>query len=151
MLELREELKDKVDIQIVAFPQQGMYSYKGGRELVEEALKMGADVVGGIPHYEPAREFGEKSIHEAVKLALKYDKLIDIHCDETDDPQSRFVELLNALVPVSYTHLALARVCSGFCSRRMTRSRSSFGALISRYASKSFSSNILIPPFQGVL
>lgn len=98
MLELREELKDKVEIQIIAFPQQGMYTYKGGRELVEEALKMGADVVGGIPHYEPAREFGEKSVHETVKLAMKYDKLIDVHCDETDDPQSRFVELLNALV-----------------------------------------------------
>ena len=59
---------------------------------------MGADVVGGILHYEPAREFGEKSIHDIVKLALKYDKLIDVHCDETDDPNSRFVEILNALV-----------------------------------------------------
>lgn len=98
MLELREEVKDTVDIQIVAFPQEGMYMYKGGHELVEEALKMGADVVGGIPHYEPAREFGEKSIHDIVALALKYDKLIDVHCDETDDTHSRFVELLNALV-----------------------------------------------------
>ena len=98
MLELREELKDKVEIQIVAFPQQGMYTYKGGRDLVEEALKMGADVVGGIPHYEPAREFGEKSVHDIVELALKYEKLIDVHCDETDDTHSRFVELLNALV-----------------------------------------------------
>lgn len=98
MLELKEHLKDKVDIQIVAFPQEGMYMYKGGRDLVEEALKMGADVVGGIPHYEPAREFGEKSIHDIVKLALKYDKMIDVHCDETDDPHSRFVELLNGLV-----------------------------------------------------
>ncbi len=98
MLELREEVKNIVDIQIVAFPQEGMYTYKGGRDLVEEALKMGADVVGGIPHYEPAREFGEKSVHDIVELALKYDKLIDVHTDETDDPQSRFVELLNALV-----------------------------------------------------
>ncbi|TYB75871.1 amidohydrolase family protein [Bizionia myxarmorum] len=98
MLEMKEDLKDKVDIQIVAFPQEGMYMYKGGVELVEEALKMGADVVGGIPHYEPAREFGEKSIHDIVKLALKYDKMIDVHCDETDDPHSRFVELLNGLV-----------------------------------------------------
>lgn len=98
MLELREEVKNIVDIQIVAFPQQGMYTYKGGRDLVEEALKMGADVVGGIPHYEPAREFGEKSVHDIVELALKYDKMIDVHTDETDDPQSRFVELLNALV-----------------------------------------------------
>ena len=98
MLEMKQELKDIVDIQIVAFPQEGMYMYKGGRDLVEEALKMGADVVGGIPHYEPAREFGEKSIHDIVKLALKYVKMIDVHCDETDDPHSRFVELLNALV-----------------------------------------------------
>lgn len=98
MLELREELKHILEIQIIAFPQEGMYTYKGGRDLVEEALKMGADVVGGIPHYEPAREFGEKSVHDIVNLALKYDKLIDVHCDETDDPQSRFVELLNALV-----------------------------------------------------
>lgn len=98
MLELKAELKDVVDIQIVAFPQEGMYMYKGGRDLVEEALKMGADVVGGIPHYEPAREFGEKSIHDIVKMAMKYDKLIDVHCDETDDPHSRFVELLNGLV-----------------------------------------------------
>lgn len=98
MLEMKQELKDIVDIQIVAFPQQGMYMYKGGRDLVEEALKMGADVVGAIPHYEPAREFGEKSIHDTVELALQYDKLIDVHCDETDDPHSRFVELLNALV-----------------------------------------------------
>lgn len=98
MLEMKEDLKHIVDIQIVAFPQEGMYMYKGGRDLVEEALKMGADVVGGIPHYEPAREFGEKSVHDIVKLALKYDKLIDVHCDETDDPHSRFVELLNALV-----------------------------------------------------
>jgi len=98
MLEMKQELKDIVEIQIVAFPQEGMYTYRGGLELVEEALKMGADVVGGIPHYEPAREFGEKSVHDIVKLALKYDKLIDVHCDETDDVQSRFVELLNALV-----------------------------------------------------
>ena len=98
MLEMKEDLKHIVDIQIVAFPQQGMYTYKGGRDLVEEALKMGADIVGGIPHYEPAREFGEKSVHDIVNLALKYDKPIDVHCDETDDPHSRFVELLNALV-----------------------------------------------------
>lgn len=98
MLEMKEDLKHIVDIQIVAFPQEGMYMYKGGRDLVEEALKMGADAVGGIPHYEPAREFGEKSVHDIVGLALKYDKLIDVHCDETDDPHSRFLELLNALV-----------------------------------------------------
>ena len=97
LLELREELKDIVTIQIVSFPQEGMYAYPHGAELVEEGLRLGADCVGGIPHYELAREFGEKSVHKAVELAVKYDKLIDLHCDETDDDQSRFVELLTAL------------------------------------------------------
>ena len=100
MLELREELKDIVTIQIVSFPQEGMYAFKGGYELVEEGLKMGADCVGGIPHFEWAREIGEKSIHSIVELAVKHDKMIDVHCDETDDVMSRFLELLNALVMV---------------------------------------------------
>lgn len=98
MLELREEVKDIVTIQIVSFPQEGMYAYKGGYELVEEGLKLGADCVGGIPHFEWARETGEKSVHSTVALALKYDKMIDVHCDETDDVMARFLELLNALV-----------------------------------------------------
>jgi len=98
MLELREELKDMITIQIVSFPQEGMYAYKDGYELVEEGLKMGADCVGGIPHFEWAREIGEKSVHSTVELALKYDKMIDVHCDETDDVMARFLELLNALV-----------------------------------------------------
>lgn len=58
---------------------------------------MGADCVGAIPHYEACREFGERSMHTTVELAARYGKLIDVHCDETDDPNSRFVELLAAL------------------------------------------------------
>lgn len=96
MLELKEEVRDLVDMQIIAFPQEGMYAYRGGDELVEEALKMGADVVGAIPHFEYTREFGEKSVKKTIELALKYNKLIDIHCDETDDEQSRFLEVLAA-------------------------------------------------------
>ena len=96
-LEVRDEVKDILDLQIVAFPQEGMYAYKDGDKLVEEGLKMGADCVGAIPHFELAREFGEKSIHKTIELAVKYNKLIDVHCDETDDTQSRFLELLNAL------------------------------------------------------
>ena len=94
MLELREEMKDLAEIQIVAFPQEGMYSYKGGAELVEEGLKMGADCVGAIPHFEYTAELGTKSVKKAVELAVKYDKLVDVHCDETDDDMSRFVEVL---------------------------------------------------------
>ena len=114
MLEIREQLKDNVTIQIVAFPQEGMYAYKGGDEMVEEALKMGADCVGSIPHFEWAREIGEKSIHRTVELAVKYNKLIDVHCDETDDVMSRFVELLNALVMSEGigTRTAASHTCS---------------------------------------
>ncbi len=114
ILELREELKDIVTIQIVSFPQEGMYAYKGGHELVEEGLKMGADCVGGIPHFEWAREIGEKSVHSTVALAVKYDKMIDVHCDETDDVMARFVELLNALVMTEGigTKTAASHTCS---------------------------------------
>ncbi|MDI9519981.1 MAG: amidohydrolase family protein [Bacillota bacterium] len=127
LLELKEEMKHIVDIQVVAFPQNGMYTYKGGRDLVEEALKMGADVIGGIPHYEPAREFGEKSIHDIVELALKYKVLIDVHCDETDDPHSRFVELLNALV-----------LLEGYGDKATASHTCSFGSADDSYAYRMF-------------
>lgn len=97
LLELREELRDVVTLQVVAFPQEGMFSYPRGAELVEEGLRMGADCVGAIPHYEACREFGERSMHVTVELAAKYGRLIDVHCDETDDPASRYLELLAAL------------------------------------------------------
>lgn len=96
MLELRDEVKETCDLQIIAFPQEGMYAYKGGDELVEEALKMGADLVGAIPHFEFTREDGVKSVKKAFELAVKYNKMVDIHCDETDDDQSRFIEVLAA-------------------------------------------------------
>ncbi|SPU18209.1 cytosine deaminase [Niallia circulans] len=97
LLEVKEEMKPFVDIQLVAFPQEGILSYPQGQELLEEALKLGADVVGGIPHYEFTREMGVKSVEIAFKLADKYDKLLDFHCDETDDEQSRFIETVAAL------------------------------------------------------
>lgn len=96
LLELKEELKNEVNVQIVAFPQEGILSYPNGKELVENAIKMGADVVGAIPHFEFTREYGVESLNFAVKLAEKYDKLVDVHCDEIDDEQSRFLETLAA-------------------------------------------------------
>lgn len=94
LLEVKEEMKEFVEIQIVAFPQEGILSYKGGLELLEKALIMGADVVGAIPHFEYQRDWGVQSIKEAVALAVKYDRLMDVHCDEIDDEQSRFLEVL---------------------------------------------------------
>ncbi|ARS52808.1 cytosine deaminase [Kushneria konosiri] len=91
---LRDELKDRIDIQVVAFPQEGLLSYPGGEKLMEEALEIGADVVGGIPHFEYTRELGVASMKRVIELALKYDRLVDVHCDEIDDPNSRFLEVL---------------------------------------------------------
>lgn len=94
MLELREEMKGIVDIQIVAFPQEGIQSYPNGMELMENAMRMGADCVGAIPHFEFTREYGVESLNFAVKLAEKYDRLVDVHCDEIDDEASRGLETL---------------------------------------------------------
>lgn len=97
MLEVRSEIAPWLDLQIVAFPQEGILSYPNGEALLEEALKMGADVVGAIPHFEFTREYGVDSLHKAVALACKYDRPVDVHCDETDDEQSRFLETLAML------------------------------------------------------
>src|SRR5690625_3097410 len=94
LLEVKEEMAPFVDLQLVAFPQEGFLSYPNGTELTEEALKTGADVVGGIPHFEFTREYGVDSMKIAFDLAEKYDRLVDIHCDEIDDEQSRFVEVV---------------------------------------------------------
>ncbi len=96
MLELREELRDTVDIQIVAFPQEGIDSFPNGRQLMEDAVKMGADAIGAIPHFEFTREYAVDSVNFCVALAGKYDKLVDVHCDEIDDEQSRGLEVLAA-------------------------------------------------------
>lgn len=96
LLEVREAVKDWITLQVVAFPQDGVYSAPGNAERMKEAMELGADVVGGIPHYELTREDGVKSILFIFDLAEKYDRLIDIHCDEIDDDQSRFLEVVAA-------------------------------------------------------
>ncbi|WMT81646.1 amidohydrolase family protein [Terrisporobacter mayombei] len=96
MIELREELKYYVMLQIVAFPQEGILSYTNGLELLEESLRLGAYVIGAIPHFEFTREYGVESINKIMELAKKYGVLVDVHCDEIDDEQSRFIEGLAA-------------------------------------------------------
>ncbi|MEM6051830.1 cytosine deaminase [Erwinia sp. P7711] len=97
MLEVKAEMAPWVDIQLVAFPQEGILSYPDGEALLEEALKLGADVAGAIPHFEFTREYGVESLHKTFALAQKYQRMIDVHCDEIDDEQSRFVETVAAL------------------------------------------------------
>lgn len=94
MLEVREEARHLIDLQIVAFPQEGIESYANGRELMTRAVEMGADVVGGIPHFENTRDQGVSSIKFLMDLAERTGCLVDVHCDETDDPHSRFLEVL---------------------------------------------------------
>ena len=96
MIEVREEVKDYVTLQIVAFPQEGILSYPNGIQLIEEAIKLGADVIGAIPHFEFTREYGVESINKIFELAKKYNVLVDVHCDEIDDEQSRFLEVVAA-------------------------------------------------------
>lgn len=94
MLELKDELKDFVNIQIVAFPQEGILSYPNGKQLLENAVKMGADCVGAIPHFEFTREYAVESVNFCMELAEKYGCLVDVHCDEIDDEQSKGLEVL---------------------------------------------------------
>lgn len=92
LLEVKEKVAPQVTLQLVAFPQEGIMDYPQALELMEEALKMGVDGVGGTPHLEFTREEGIKSINRVFDLAEKHDRFVDIHCDETDDEQSRFLE-----------------------------------------------------------
>lgn len=96
MLELKEELKNVMDIQIVAFPQEGILSYPGGRQLMKDAVRLGADAVGAIPHYEFTREYSVESLNFAMELAAENDRLVDVHCDEIDDEASRGLETVAA-------------------------------------------------------
>lgn len=94
LLELREEVDDLVDLQVVAFPQDGLFTDESHVDRFREAIKMGVDVVGGIPHNEYTKEDGVKDVQTAVDLAERHDLPLDLHIDETDDPQSRFTEVL---------------------------------------------------------
>lgn len=96
ILEVKEEFAPFIDLQIVAFPQFGILNFENGLVLLEEALNMGADAIGAIPHFEDTREDAVQSIKHIFKLAEKYRVMVDVHCDETDDDQSRAIEVVAA-------------------------------------------------------
>lgn len=125
MLEVKEEARHLIDLQIVAFPQEGIESFPQGRALMEQAVEMGADVVGGIPHFENTREQGVSSVKFLMDLAERTGCLVDVHCDETDDAQSRFLEVLaeetrvrgmGARVTASHT-VAMGSYDNAYCSK----------------------------------
>ena len=94
LLRVRDELADLCTIQVTAFPQDGIYAREGDERRLEEAIRLGVDCVGGIPHYEPTAELGLREVHRVFELAKTHNRRIDIHCDETDDPSSRYLEVM---------------------------------------------------------
>ena len=96
--ELKDEMKEYMEIQTIAFPQNGILSFKDangtGKDYMRKALDAGMDVVGGIPHFEYTREYGIESLKFIFEMAEKYDRPIDVHCDEIDDSASIFLESL---------------------------------------------------------
>jgi len=94
MLEVKRRVAPYLDLQLVAFPQDGVLRTRGGMDNLERALKLGIDVVGGIPHFERTMSEGAESVRRLCELAARTGKLVDMHCDESDDPLSRHIETL---------------------------------------------------------
>ena len=97
LLEVREEVKPWMTLQLVAFPQEGILSFPGGKELMIKAAEMGVDAIGAIPHFEFTREYSVESLHFAFEVAQKYGLVVDAHTDEIDDPASRGLETMATL------------------------------------------------------
>jgi len=94
LLRARDELGDLCTIQVTAFPQDGLYANDGDAQRLEHAIGLGVDCLGGIPHYEPTAELGLREVHRVFELAKAHHRRVDIHCDETDDPSSRYLEVM---------------------------------------------------------
>jgi cytosine deaminase len=94
MLEVKKRVATYIDLQLVAFPQDGVLRTKSGLDNIKRALDMGVDAVGGIPHFERTMGEGTASVKKLCELAAERGKLVDMHCDETDDPLSRHIETL---------------------------------------------------------
>ncbi len=96
LLDVRERVKPYLDLQLVAFPQDGLLRSPGALDNLKRALDLGVDVVGGIPHFERTAEQGAESVRLLCELAAERGLPVDMHCDESDDPMSRHVETLAA-------------------------------------------------------
>ncbi|MFO1070236.1 MAG: amidohydrolase family protein [Geminicoccaceae bacterium] len=94
LLEVKRRVAPYLELQLVAFPQDGYYRFPTARENLTRALDMGVEVVGGIPHFERTMADGARSLAELLEIAERRGLLVDIHCDETDDPMSRHIEAL---------------------------------------------------------
>ncbi|MFI6581377.1 cytosine deaminase [Embleya sp. NPDC050493] len=128
LVELRERVRDVLDLQVVAFPQEGIVSFPDGERLMARAVDAGADVLGAIPHFEDTREDGVRSLQIVFELAERHGLLVDVHCDEIDDEQSRFVEVVATLAHrtglgrrVTASHTTAMGSYNGAYSRKLRR------------------------------
>jgi cytosine deaminase len=96
LLEVKKEVAPYLDLQLVAFPQDGYLRDPAAAKLLESALDRGVDVIGGIPHFERTMEDGKKSVEILCRIAAERGLRVDMHCDESDDPLSRHIETLTA-------------------------------------------------------
>src|SRR3989344_5684970 len=96
LLEVKRRVAPWLELQLVAFPQDGVLRSSGAWELLQEALRRGVDVVGGIPHFERTQADGAASVRMLCELAAQQGKRVDMHCDESDDPMSRHIDVLTA-------------------------------------------------------
>ena len=94
LLEVRDKVKDYIDLQLVAFPQDGVLRDPTAMANTVKALDMGVDVVGGIPHFERTMADGAESVRLLCEIAAERGLMVDMHCDESDDPHSRHIETL---------------------------------------------------------
>lgn len=94
MLEVKKRVAGTIDLQLVAFPQDGVLRTPGGLDNLQRALDLGVDIVGGIPHFERTMAQGAESVKLLCEIAAQRGKLVDMHCDESDDPLSRHIETL---------------------------------------------------------
>ena len=94
LLEVKKTVAPYIDLQLVAFPQDGFYRSPTARDNTIRALDMGVEIVGGIPHFERTMADGTRSVTELCEIAAKRGLMVDMHCDETDDPLSRHIEQL---------------------------------------------------------
>ncbi|MDX0441242.1 amidohydrolase family protein [Sinorhizobium medicae] len=96
LLEVKEKVAPYIELQLVAFPQDGYYRAPDGVSSLDRALDMGIGIVGGIPHFERTMEDGARSVEALCRIAADRGLPVDMHCDETDDPMSRHIETLAA-------------------------------------------------------
>ena len=94
LLEVRKAVAPYLDLQLVAFPQDGLFRSSSAVGNLNRALDMGVEIVGGIPHFERTMDDGIESVRYLCELAAKRGLMVDMHCDESDDPMSRHIEVL---------------------------------------------------------